>query len=130
LSDEAETKRARGGCPHCGAKLEVGFTDFLPRKSRGGPVRYQCEACGGGARLASTPQIMAVLGFVLGLAGGAIAAATLATDSQQSTVIVLALAVAGALLLAFAAGHAFLRFEPDGDPPKPAAWKRERRKRR
>jgi hypothetical protein len=129
-ADDTGAKRPRGGCPHCGAKLPVGFTDLLPRKGRGGTVRYQCEACGGWARLGSTPQIMAVLGFVLGLAGGAVAAATVASDSQQSTVIVLALAVAGALLLSFVAGHAFLRFDPDGDPPSRFAWKRDKRRRK
>jgi hypothetical protein len=120
--------RPRNGCPWCGAALKVGFGDFLPTKGRGGPVRYTCAKCRGTARLASSSQVLAVLGFVVGLAGGAIAAARFAADSEQSMVIVLVLAVAGALLLSFIAGYTFLRFDPEAEPPGVVA-RRERDKR-
>jgi hypothetical protein len=118
----------RGACPYCGERVSIGFGDFLPTKRRNGPVRIQCAACHGWGRLASSSQIIAVVGFVLGLAGGAIAAARVAGDSEQSMIIVLALSVSGAFLLSFVAGYAFLRLEPDGEPPSRAA-QRERAKR-
>ena len=74
---------------------------------------------------------MAGLGFVLGLAGGAIAGARVAATnySELSMLFVLGLAVAGAFLLSFLVGTAFLRFDPDGDPPSRAAPRERRGKR-
>jgi hypothetical protein len=109
-------RRPKNACPHCGAPLDVGFADFLPTKGRSGPVRLTCGACRGTARLATSSQLMAVVGLVVGLLGGAVAGARFG-DSDQSTVIVLLLAAAGAFLLSFASGYAFLRLEPEGGPP-------------
>jgi hypothetical protein len=128
--DDPAAKRSRNACPYCGEPLKVGFGDFLPTKGRSGPVRLTCSACRGTARLATSAQIMAVVGFVVGLLGGAIAGARVGatTASDQSTLIVLALAAACAFLLSFVMGWAFLRLDPDGDPPSVVA-KRERAKR-
>ena len=72
---------------------------------------------------------MAVVGLIVGLLGGAIAGARVgATESQQATLLVLALAGAGAFLLSFVSGYAFLRLDADGEPPSVVA-KRERAKR-
>ena len=121
-------KRRRNACPHCGGAIDVGFTDLLPTKGRSGPVRFTCRACGGTSRLASSVQIMSVVGLVVGLLGGAIAGARVGGD-EQSTVIVLALAAAGAFLLAFALGYAVLRLEPEGARPSRVARERAKRRR-
>ena len=123
-------KRPRNGCPYCGEPLKVGFGDFLPTKGRSGPVRLTCPACRGTARLASSSQIAAVVGLIVGLLAGAIAGARVGatTESEQSTLLVLALAGASAFLLSFVSGYAFLRLDPEGEPPSAVA-RRERAKR-
>jgi hypothetical protein len=123
-------KRPRNGCPYCGEPLKIGFGDFLPTKGRSGPVRLRCSECRGTSRLATSSQIAAVVGLIVGLLAGAIAGARVGAiaESEQSTLIVLALAGACAFLLSFVSGYAFLRLEPEGEPPSRAA-KRERAKR-
>ncbi len=130
MTDSAPAeKRPRNGCPYCGEPLKIGFGDFLPTKGRSGPVRLTCPECRGKSRLASSSQIAAVVGLIVGLLGGAIAGARVgATESQQATLLVLALAGAFAFLLSFVSGYAFLRLEPEGEPPAAGA-KRERAKR-
>jgi hypothetical protein len=116
-SDEKE-KPARRACPFCGERLTVGFGDFLPTRGRRGPVLVTCTSCRGQARLASSAQIMGVVGFVLGLLGGAVVGARLAAgQSEQMTLIVLGLAIAGGFFLSFTLGYAFLRFDPETEPP-------------
>ena len=128
MSDAATATPARG-CPHCGAPLSVGFIDFLPSRWRKGPVRFQCDECLGWSRLAPAAQIAAVVALIVALAGGAIVTAR-AADSDQAVVIVLALSLAGALLLSYVAGYAFLRFQPDGERPSATARRLEKRRRR
>ena len=124
MSDETSEKRPRRTCPLGGPRLLAGFGDLLPTRGRGGPARVTCSACRGKARVASSTQVMGVLGFVVGLlVGAAIAAHLAAAQVEQSTLYVLGGAIAGGFLLSFVAGYAFLTFEPDGDPP--AAQPRE-----
>jgi hypothetical protein len=127
-SDGPQEKRARNACPYCGEPLGVGFGDFLPTK-RSGPAIVKCLACKGTARVATSAQIAGVAGLILGLLGGAIASARLITEhSQQSTLLALGGAMAGAFLLSYTLGYTFLRFEPFGEPPSRAAV-RDRTKR-
>jgi len=116
-TDASADPRPRRGCPYCGERMSVGFGDLLPTKRRVGPVRLQCSSCRGWARVASSSQVVAVIGFVLGLAAGAIVGARASIDSEQQTIIVLALSVAGAFLFSYVAGYGFLRLTPDGEPP-------------
>jgi len=122
-------KRSRRACPYCGEPLSVGFGDLLPTRGRGGPTRVKCASCRGSARVASSSQVMGVLGFVLGLLAGAALGAHLSAQSEQSTLYVLGAAIAGGFFLSFVSGYAFLRFEPDTPPPEPEK-KRDRGKRR
>ena len=127
-SDGPQEKRPRNACPYCGEPLKVGFGAFLPTK-RSGPTRVTCFACLGTARVGTSAQLAGVAGLVLGLLVGAIASARLITEpSQQATLLSLGGTVVVALLLAYALGYAFLRFEPDAAPPARAAA-RERTKR-
>jgi hypothetical protein len=133
-NDGSEEKRPRNACPYCGEPLSVGFGDFLPTK-RSGPAIVKCAACKGTARVATSAQLAGVAGLILGLLGGAIASARLITEqSQQSTLLALGAAVAGAFLLSYTLGYTFLRFEPYGEPPSRAAVrdraKRGRRRRK
>jgi hypothetical protein len=113
-------KPARRTCPYCGERLTVGFGDFLPTRGRGGPVRVTCSSCRGIARLAASSQIMGVVGFMLGLLGGAVVGARFAAaQSDQTTLLVLAIAIAGGFFLSFTLGYAFIRFDPDVAPPAP-----------
>jgi hypothetical protein len=133
-SDGPQEKRARNACPYCGEALSVGFGDFLPTK-RSGPAIVKCSACKGSARVATSAQIAGVAGLILGLLAGAIAGARLITEqSQQSTLLALGGAVAGAFLLSYTLGYTFLRFEPHGEPPSRAVvrdrTKRGRRRKR
>jgi hypothetical protein len=130
MSDETAEKRPRRTCPHCGARLLAGFGDLLPTRGRAGPARVTCSACRGKARVASSTQVLGVLGFVVGLlAGAALGAHFAAAQAEQSTLYVLGGAIAGGFLLSFVAGYAFLTFEPDGEPPAAPTREGPQRKR-
>jgi hypothetical protein len=129
LTTEPE-KSSRRACPYCSAPLSAGFGDLLPTRGRRGPSRVKCSGCGGFARVASSAQIVGVLGFVVGLlVGAALGAHFASAQSEQTTLYVLGAALAGGFFLAFVSGYAFLRFEPDTAPPEPEK-KRDRGKRR
>jgi hypothetical protein len=128
-TDASADQSARRGCPYCGERMSVGFGDLLPTKRREGPARVQCSSCRGWARVASSSQVVAVIGLVLGLAGGAILGARASIDSDQSTIIVLALSVAGGFLFSYVAGYALLRLTPDGEPPSRVTQRDRRGKR-
>jgi hypothetical protein len=130
LTTEEPEKRSRRACPYCGEPLSVGFGDLLPTRGRGGPSRVKCASCGGKARVASSSQVIGVLGFVVGLlVGAALGAHFASAQSEQTTLYVLGAALAGGFFLSFISGYAFLRFEPDTAPPEPEK-KRDRGKRR
>ncbi|HEX4403381.1 MAG TPA: hypothetical protein VH560_01040 [Polyangia bacterium] len=105
--------------------MSVGFGDLLPTRGRGGPSRVKCAGCGGSARVASSSQVVGVLGFVVGLLVGAALGAHFGSQSEQSTFYVLGAALAGGFFLSFISGYAFLTLEPDTAPPEPAK-KRDR----
>jgi hypothetical protein len=129
LTTEESEKRSRRACPYCGEPLSVGFGDLLPTRGRSGPSRVKCASCRGSARVASSSQVIGVLGFVVGLLVGAALGAHLSAQSEQSTLYVLGAALAGGFFLSFISGYAFLRFDPDTAPPEPEK-PRDRGKRR
>ena len=129
MTTEEPEKRSRRTCPYCGEPISVGFGDLLPTRGRGGPTRVKCASCRGSARVASSSQVMGVLGFVVGLLAGASVGAHFSAQSEQSTLYVLGAALAGGFFLSLISGYAFLRLEPDTAPPEPDK-PRDRGKRR